>query len=295
MSSIVHHLQSTLNGISTHQVILCGDFNMPDIDWSTLSCMSSHLPSQSLRQTVKNCALDQLVTEPTRSKNILHLVLTTNPNLIKDVQVIEQLGNGDHQMVRFDVQAKPKLVRGNPIKIYNFKKADFDLFVDLISIIPWDTCFLTDSIEDCWLRFKDLLLSAADQSIPVVTICANKKFPSWLSDDTIKLLSKKRRVFIKSKRTQSSHVIEKYKAISRKTKIATKRDHAPSAYRRYIEQHLHHPQAFLELDLEIESIGARQITDLHYQGKTLSTTTDKCSALNNNFTSVFTKEKFINT
>ena len=81
----LRELQSTLNGISSHQVILCGDFNMPDIDWSTLSCMLSHLPSQSLCETVKNCALDQLVTEPTRSKNILDLVLTTNPSLIKDV------------------------------------------------------------------------------------------------------------------------------------------------------------------------------------------------------------------
>lgn len=135
-------------------------------------------------------------------------------------------------------------------------------------MIPWDTCFISDCVEQCWLRFKDLLLTAADQSIPTATIRSNKKRPSWLSDETIKTPSRKHRAYIKSKRTQSLHDIEQYKAISRVAKTLTKRDH---------RSHMRG--------------GSRQIPDLHHQGNTMRNTKDKCTTLNNYFTSVFTKFK----
>ncbi len=178
----LEELQHTLYSISSQCIILCGDFNMLDIDWGSISCTSSHLPSSSFCEITKNSVLDQLVTQPTRQNNILDLVLTTHPHLVEDVQVIEELGDSDHQMVRFDVKARPAPIRGNSINIYNFKKANFELFSELISNVPWDTCFLSHLVEESWTCFKDLLLTAANLSIPRMMIRPSRKLPSYLSD-----------------------------------------------------------------------------------------------------------------
>ena len=49
-------------------------------------------------------------------------------------------------------------------KVYNFKKADFNQFRDLLAAIPWNCCF-GGSVDEDWLKFRDLLLSVADQCI----------------------------------------------------------------------------------------------------------------------------------
>ena len=86
----LEELQHVLNSISSQRVILCGDFNMPDIVWHSISCTSSHIPSSSFCEISKNCALEQLVIQPTRQNNIQDLVLTTHPHLVIDVQVVEE-------------------------------------------------------------------------------------------------------------------------------------------------------------------------------------------------------------
>ena len=67
-----------------------------------------------------------------------------------------------------------KLVKPRPAAdmrtVYDFKRADFDRFRELLSASPWDTCLWGPSIEDSWQSFKDLLLAAVDECIPKVIL-----------------------------------------------------------------------------------------------------------------------------
>jgi len=45
----------------------------------------------------------QHVLQPTRSNSILDLVLTREPHLVSNVEVMEHLGNSDHNMVTLSV------------------------------------------------------------------------------------------------------------------------------------------------------------------------------------------------
>ena len=66
-------------------VIILGDFNMPDICWSTLTGTST--ASNSFCDLLFELNLSQLVKEPTHCKgNILDLVIT-NDNLITDLSI----------------------------------------------------------------------------------------------------------------------------------------------------------------------------------------------------------------
>ena len=83
---------------STDHVIIVGDFNLPDIKWSSLNGTSTN----SFCDFIFDCNLNQLVDCPTHIKgNILDIVLS-NTNFIQNVSVEpSQLVTSDHFIVSF--------------------------------------------------------------------------------------------------------------------------------------------------------------------------------------------------
>ena len=171
--SELHH--SLLSIPDTQHIVLCGDFNLPGRQMDLLSDL------------LLDRSLTQLVTQPTRGKNILDLLLTNSPDMISQVDVVSGIPGSDHDAIQFLARfVKPTLVRQNR-PVYNFRKADFDRFRDLLSKIPWNSCFLTDNVDDVWISFKDLLFTAADQCIPKLLLSRRKRV-HWLSADTIRMI-----------------------------------------------------------------------------------------------------------
>jgi hypothetical protein len=89
---------------SRGSVIMCGDFNLPDIDWSvdkSLNCYNGTCTGIFL-DFCYNFGLHQLVNSPTRADNILNLVLGNDYACILNVKVSEPFSTSDHFQVRFD-------------------------------------------------------------------------------------------------------------------------------------------------------------------------------------------------
>ena len=85
-------------------IILCGDFNTPDINWTTYSMMTGHNKPQygkELNQTLLDLVNDNMLSQmqhaPIRGDNILDLCFTTLPDQIKRVEVVP--GISDHEAV----------------------------------------------------------------------------------------------------------------------------------------------------------------------------------------------------
>jgi len=87
--------------------------------------------------------------------------------------------------------------------VYDLKRADFEMFHDCLSAIPWTSYLWGVSIEDSWQRFKDLLFAAADECIPKVTLRKRKK-KTWLSDETLRMIRQRRRAHRVMKRSGRS-------------------------------------------------------------------------------------------
>lgn len=66
-------------------VIICGDFNLPNIDWMTVSPSPSTPDATTFCDIVSDCFLTQLVAFTTRKDHILDLFLTTFPDLISSI------------------------------------------------------------------------------------------------------------------------------------------------------------------------------------------------------------------
>ena len=78
-----------LNATNDRHILLLGDFNCPDINWSncTVDAKSDRAIQQNLVDLSANFNFTQVQEKPTRLDNNLDLVFTTNPSLIKKIHL----------------------------------------------------------------------------------------------------------------------------------------------------------------------------------------------------------------
>jgi len=75
-----------------------GDLNYPEIDWTMhqpapLATFEVH----QFKDCVDNNFLVQHIRQPTREDNILDLVLSNEPGLVTDIEVVDCLSFSDHK------------------------------------------------------------------------------------------------------------------------------------------------------------------------------------------------------
>jgi hypothetical protein len=67
-------------------LVVCGDFNLPHIDWSTGTATNNACIHNYFTKPIKDNYLYQLIDFPTRSDKILDLVFTNLPDKVINIQ-----------------------------------------------------------------------------------------------------------------------------------------------------------------------------------------------------------------
>ena len=216
-------LNNLLLSVSQYPIVLCGDFNLPSIDWSITFPATSSSVANFMCDLVRDNYLHQMVVSPTRHQSLLDLVLTNQPDMVAGVKVVDNLPLTDHDAVQFTLNVITSPQTPCKRSLYNYKKADLLLLRDILSHIPWSIIEGTGDIEDSWQLFKDLFLSAVNMSVPRLQ-WRRKKLKHWFSYQTIHLIRKKRRLYlhIKSSNDPSSALLLKYRSISNRVRRLTR-------------------------------------------------------------------------
>ena len=94
-------LNNCLLSIVQYPVVLCGDFNLPCINWSLTFPTVSSPAANFMCDLVCDNYLHQMVVAPTRYQNLLDLVFTNQPDIVVGVQVVDNLPLTDHNAVQF--------------------------------------------------------------------------------------------------------------------------------------------------------------------------------------------------
>ena len=93
-------------------IILAGDFNLPDVDWSKKfvdpQCRYPTLSNQLINIT-QDYNLYQVVISPTRENNILDLVFTNAPFLVQNASILHDLT--DHDTVSAEILISPVRIK----------------------------------------------------------------------------------------------------------------------------------------------------------------------------------------
>ena len=208
-------LQAALQEFSTNELILLGDFNLPEIDWLNNRVLRQSDIYTLMMDIVQENFLTQLINEPTRDSNILDLVLTTSPDLVNHLFIGEPFS--DHNSISFLLSGTPYVKRKSQKLLYCYGKADWDHLRSLLSYIPWHCAFFDSDINHNWACWKDLLFTAVDECIPKRKNRRRSNAP-WITKELIVLCKKKKSLYNRARRSNTTATWEKYRRLNNSVK-----------------------------------------------------------------------------
>jgi len=166
-----------------------GDFNHPDTCWQDNT--AGHKQSMRFLDCVDDNFLLQVIEDCLRRGAMLDLVLTNKEGLVGNVKLKGSLGSNHHKMVEFDMVRAARRVHSK-LTTLDFRRADFDLFRDLLSRVPWDKALEERGAQESWLIFKDHLLQAQERCIPTKRKPGrNDTWPAWVNKEVLAKLKQK--------------------------------------------------------------------------------------------------------
>lgn len=183
---------------SDYQIHVCGDFNLPSIDWGTEMVLAGTTLDQrssadKLLSFMSDHLMRQYVTCPTRKSNTLDLFFTTNPFLVTQVSSVES-NLSDHNLVDITLSINPTEKSSHSPPSFNedsfrsidFTRADFDLIRTKIKAVNWTSIRQTCSFEEFPEVFTKTLLE-------ICLSCAPKKKPGNGRPRAINALRRKKK------------------------------------------------------------------------------------------------------
>ena len=235
-------LEQSLDRIAgNHSIILGGDFNLPDWDWTTNSLkpgcnyVSNH---EKLIDIIEDHSLHQHVKTSTRGDNILDLLLTNRPNSIVQSQVIP--GISDHDTALVELEVTPIRIMKKPREIPLFKSALWDDFRDSIALKGQEiTSTPPDAdVNSLWCTLRDALIDGTKKFIPHKRSKSKIDLP-YLTSPLRRLIRRRDRLYDKIKKLQrniSNHASaaalkSRYKRLKAQVQSEVRR-----AYWAYIEK-----------------------------------------------------------
>jgi len=127
--------------------------------------MVSCRQSRRLLECIEDNFLSQVIDSPSRGEALLDLLITNSSELIGDVKTGGSLGCSDHTLAEFGVLRDMGQVKSK-VRTLNCRKANFQLFKQLVNGTPWETALRDKGPEQSWRIFKDAFYRAQELSIP---------------------------------------------------------------------------------------------------------------------------------
>ncbi|GAB0179981.1 ras GTPase-activating protein 1-like [Grus japonensis] len=93
--------------------------------------------------------LSQIIDSRIRGDALLDLLVTNTSHLISDAEIGGSLGSGDNALVDFAVLRDMGQVKSK-VRTLNFRKANFQLFKELVNRTPWEIALRDKEAEQSW-------------------------------------------------------------------------------------------------------------------------------------------------
>jgi len=180
-------------------VLVIGDFNQPSVQWQ----ISSHgyfVPTNynrdavNLINTLFYCNLQQYNMIKNENDRILDLVLCNEC-------LVECVHQCTSPLVRVDKHHPPleltlnvffvKSIKDVDVYDYNFGKANYNIISDIIKQYDWENV-LSLEVNPAVDKFQEIIESIISKNVPKRSK-SSKRFPSWYSIATIKVIKEKNR------------------------------------------------------------------------------------------------------
>ena len=282
-SNIMKHLKYD-------NVIICGDFNLPKINW--VKCSPLPIPEQEFVDLLHTNDLHQVVTFPTRFRenqinNTLDLLLISSnvKSRLNGLSGISPLGKSDHATIVFGVESSTHPIKKS-CSYYDYSHADFVKINDNLNQIDWST--LNDmSLEESWSFFEDKMKQNIEDHVPLKT--QKRKKPPWFNHELKELIKRKKNAF---KRYMSNKATYRYKIYSTIRNLVKKK--IKEAIRNHESKIINdvkaNPKKFWNYINKKTKHGSQLGDLIGDDGSFCDTDLSKATTLNNHFAKAFTIE-----
>ena len=171
---IVDMVREKLKDYTKSDIIICGDFNFPQADWSDPECRNTSavtgdekIQLSKLLNLTDDLFLQQLITKPTRDENTLDLLFTNITDSPLDCTISKYKTLSDHNLVELKLNHDDndeKQIPGKPTvrngyKKYNFYKADYVEINNDLNNINWQEELEDKPVDEQINTFNDILLN----------------------------------------------------------------------------------------------------------------------------------------
>lgn len=148
--------------------ILCGDFNLPDINWTDkqVSPSVNNFQIQNwFLQLFTDNNLSQYVTDCTRKEKILDLVFCNHSQVVKNCHVEAPFGTSDHNTICFTIEAN----YSKPVSEQrrNFSKGNYNRINFLLANMNWDEILKDKNSDEMNAKFVEILNEIILKHIPL--------------------------------------------------------------------------------------------------------------------------------
>ena len=165
--SVYKQISSTQSLSSYKNLIICGDFNVPDINWNVLSGSTSF--SSDLCDLIVDLNLTQHVTVPThKGGNILDIILTNYD--IEELSVNPDLPpntTSNHFLITFFISTQfDKTQTSCRYLTYDYSKVDWEGVYSFIEHHNFGFYYQLTDVESLWRHLKQTLAEAIEVNVP---------------------------------------------------------------------------------------------------------------------------------
>ena len=207
-------LAALVRGADSNSIFI-GDFNLPDINWTT----GEHSPrTAEFMEAVADAAMDQLVTFSTQVRgNVLDLVLTNIPERVREISDEGRLSSSDHTMLKVSVEVGPlrKVVK----EVRNCRRADWDGMRRQLATTDWRRELRGKPVDRMWEAFKNKVHGAVRRFVPARKVRNNGR-PAWMRSKILTAIRTKKKLW---QRAKSGRGVEEYKEQERGVKSMIKK------------------------------------------------------------------------
>ena len=204
MEKVLSHIAETHNKGYNCKILLGGDFNVPEIDWEIPvvkpGCHHKAMCDRLIEITSEH-HLEQLQREPTRLDNILDLLFTNKPALVKEVSIMP--GLSDHSTVLVDTYLNIKPNIKLPRKINQWSRANWDKMREETRVFreQYFNTTPTQSVDQKSESLTQFLSTLVSKHVPQKVSSSRRNIP-WMTPPLHRMCRKKQRLYNKENDTR---------------------------------------------------------------------------------------------
>lgn len=177
------------------RLMLTGDFNLPNIDWTAFS-HSNNIIEQTMLDISIAFDLLQVVKDPTRVHNGSYSILDlffVNGTVKENVECYVTTGISDHKAVVLTL-INANFDRRNTVGFFpNFSRAHDESILDMLDFHYDRFMNFNGNVNDLWLFFKSVVFQCIERFVPKIAKKSPKCNP-WITRETLRSQRKLKRM-----------------------------------------------------------------------------------------------------